>query len=282
MNIIVLGSKGMAGHIIYEYLKQRGYDVDGFCRTPSHYEGFLNVESEQSRDFFINYPEVKNADFIINCIGVLVLDSDQYPSRTILLNSWWPHYLEESFKDSKTKVIHISTDCIFDGAIGGYIESDLSTETNLYGRSKALGEINNNKDLTLRMSIVGTEIKEKSRRSGLLNWVINNPDSEITGWTDSIWNGITTLQLAKHIEEYINSPTISGIYHLVPDFNISKYNLVSLIVDTFNCDKEVIKVPGKKENKTLVNTRKDRVFSEIPPYSVQLEELRDFKLKFLT
>ena len=118
------------------------------------------------------------------------------------MNSWWPHYLETLYAESKTKIVHISTDCIFDGSRGWYIESDTPTETNLYGRSKAMGEINNDKDITLRMSIIGTEIKEEGR-SGLLNWVVNNPEDTVFGWEHSVWNGITTFELAKQIDYYI-------------------------------------------------------------------------------
>ena len=145
-----------------------------------------------------------------------------------------------------------------------------------------MGELDNGKDITLRMSIVGTEIK-KEGRSGLLNWVVNNPEDTLTGWETSIWNGITTLELAKQIDSYIKYPNISGIYHLVPEHIISKYHLVSYINDVFNCNKEIIPVPGKTENKTLINTRNDyKVFSLIPDYRTQLLELKDFSEKILT
>ena len=282
MRILVLGSQGMAGHIISAYLKEQGYEVYGASRTHNVGDLYLDAESELSRLRFFNSPLAKNPDFVINCIGILGPDANKNPSRTVLLNSWWPHYLETLYANTKTKVIHISTDCIFDGSRGWYIESDLPTETNLYGRSKAMGEINNDKDITLRMSIIGTEIK-KEGRSGLLNWVINNPDDKIQGWENSIWNGITTYELAVQINCFINNPIISGIYHLVPDYNISKYHLVSHINDIFECNKEVICVPGKDENKSLLDTRNEyKVFDDIPDYREQLLELRDFSRKIST
>lgn len=277
MKIIILGANGMAGHIIKAYLKEQGHEVHGASRHPG--DLYLDVEAQEARNKFMYNNAIACADFVINCIGVLGPDSNKNPGRTVFLNSWWPHYLETHYAHNKTKVIHISTDCIFDGSRGWYIESDSPTETNLYGRSKALGEINNDKDLTLRMSIIGTEIK-KEGRSGLLNWVTSNPEDKIFGWEKAIWNGITTFELAKQINNYIQNPVISGIYHLVPDYTISKYHLVSHINDIFECNKEVIAIPGKEENKTLLDTRNEyKVFSKIPDYREQLCELKEFAEK---
>lgn len=267
MKVVVLGANGMAGHMISNYLDSQGFDVYRVTRA------MLDVE-EFDAAYFDQY--IYLPDFVINCIGVLGPDSNKSFSRTVLINSWFPRFLENYYADTHTKVIHISTDCVFDGKRGYYIESDIPNETNMYGRSKALGEINNDKDITLRMSIIGTEIKEQNR-SGLLNWVVNNPNDEIQGWTQSIWNGITTLELAKQIHNYIEHPRVSGIYHLVPDFSISKYNLVNLINEIFKCNKVVLEVPGKAENKVLLDTRREcSIFSEIPDYYDQLCELETF------
>jgi dTDP-4-dehydrorhamnose reductase len=146
---------------------------------------------------------------------------------------------------------------------------------NAYGSSKSLGEVNNSKDITFRMSIIGTEIKENG--TGLLNWVLKNADKELPGWENAWWNGITTLQLAKCIDQYINSPTISGIYHLVNNYQkINKYELLKKINEIYSLNKNVIKTNGPKNvNKVLINTRTDFSF-EIVDYDQQLIELRDF------
>lgn len=272
MKVIVLGGNGMAGHMITAYLKYKKYDVISLTRNS------LDVESEKDRTRFFYGDAGKDCDFIINCIGVLGPDSNKDITRTIFLNSWFPHYLENVYSNTKTKVIHISTDCVFNGKRGWYIETDTPNESNIYGRSKALGEINNDKDLTLRMSIIGTEIKDHNR-SGLLNWVINNPKNEIQGWRNSIWSGITTLQLAKHIDEYMQKPHITGIYHLVPHYTISKYHLVHYINEVFECNKTIIEVPGKDENKSLLDTRNSTIFSPRPSYYEQLSQLREYSEK---
>ncbi len=272
MKILVVGSNGMAGHVVTKYLKNLGYNVSTVARENANYS--LNIENVNLTKSF--FEDAKNDfDFIINCIGLLVKDSIDRPDRAIIINSWFPHFLEEVTKETKTKIIHLSTDCVFDGVKGSYIESDIHTETNHYGRSKSLGEINNNKDITFRMSIIGPELK--SNGTGLLNWVLSNPDSELNGWENALWNGMTTLQLAKCIDKYIKNPSVSGIYNLVNnEVQINKYELLCKINKIYNLGKTINKSNGPKTvNKILVDTRKLIDF-EIPDYDTQLQELKDF------
>jgi dTDP-4-dehydrorhamnose reductase len=164
---------------------------------------------------------------------------------------------------------------VFDGKKGEYLEEDIHTEMNAYGSSKSNGEVDNTNDITFRMSIIGTEIK--SNGTGLLNWVLTNPNKELQGWDNAWWNGITTLQLAKSINLYINNPKISGVYHLVSNDNkIDKYNLLCKINHIFALGKTIIKTQGPKPvNKILIDTRKEIDF-KIPDYDVQLQELKNF------
>lgn len=265
MKITVFGSKGMAGHMIVAYLRQQGHTVTALDRT--------HVDVENPKEVRAVLRSV-DADFVINCIGLLVKDSNDRPDRAALINEWFPHALEQHFKDTNTRVIHLSTDCVFDGASGNYVETDVHTETNSYGRSKSLGEINNSKDITFRMSIIGPELKSGT---GLLDWVRTNPDTNLTGWNNAWWNGITTLQLAKCIDQYINNPCVTGVYHLVNNrIRITKYNLLLLIDRTYNLGKTIASANGPKPvNKVLVDTRCE-VDWAIQDYPTQLEELRNF------
>lgn len=267
MKIIVLGANGMAGHMVVKYLTMQGHDVTGITRDK------LDVENQiQVNTFFTTLnPDV---DFVINCIGFLVKDSIEHPDRAILINSWFPHYMEQRLLNTKTRIIHLSTDCVFNGLDGSYHESDVHTETNFYGKSKSLGEINNNKDITFRMSIIGPEIKNGT---GLFNWLVNNSSIEVDGWTNAWWNGITTLELAKCINKYINDPKITGVYHVVNNFNeINKYELLVLINEIFLLNKTINPVRGPKHiNKVLIDTRQEIDF-EIPNHRKMLTELKDF------
>ena len=272
MNILVLGSNGMAGHIITKYLIGKGYNVVTFAR--SNADITIDIEDQSTTIEFFN--SIKNEyDFIINCIGLLVKDSINRPDRAAIVNGWFPHMIENAIKNSKTKLIHLSTDCVFDGKEGYYSEDSIHTETNWYGKSKSYGEVNNDKDITFRMSIIGTEIK--SNGTGLLNWVLTNKDTELSGWENALWNGITTLQLAKCIDQYITNPTIAGVYHLVNNsVYINKYELLCKINDVFELGKTINKTQGPKSvNKILTDTR-NAVDFNIPNYDIQLKELKDF------
>lgn len=272
MKILVIGSNGMAGHIITKYLRDQGYGVETAARDNALFR--IDIEETHIVKRFLY--EIRNDyDYIINCIGLLVKESNDRPDRAAIINSWFPHAIENAIRESKTRLIHLSTDCVFDGKKGDYIETDLHTEMNAYGSSKSLGEVNNSKDITFRMSIIGTEIKDNG--TGLLNWVIKNKENDLPGWENAWWNGITTLQLAKCIEQYINEPRISGIYHLVNNENkINKYELLCKINEVFDLKKNIIKTQGPKPvNKILVDTRKDFEF-KISSYDIQLKELKDF------
>jgi dTDP-4-dehydrorhamnose reductase len=275
MNILVVGSNGMAGHVITRYLKSKKYGVTTIARSDADY----NLDIENIPSIVAFFKEFNNRyDVVINCVGLLVKDSIERPDRAAILNSWFPHFLEYTFKNTETKVIHLSTDCVFDGQQGNYVENDQHTETNAYGKSKSLGEIINKKDITFRMSIIGPEIKKNG--TGLLNWIVNNDNNELHGWENAWWNGITTLQLAKSIDTYLcNSTSVTGVYHLVNNNNkINKYELLCKINDVYRLEKTIIKATGPKDvNKILVDTRNEINFN-IPDYNTQLEELKSFTL----
>lgn len=270
MKILVIGSQGMAGHVITKYLKSKNYDVVTCARNNS--DIILDVERLSISDPF--FENLKNYDFIINCIGLLVKDSIERPDRAIIINSWFPHAVEYAIQQTSTKLIHLSTDCVFDGKKGNYTEDDLHTEINAYGKSKSLGEINNNKDITFRMSIVGPEIKQNG--TGLFHWFCNT-NSTVDGWNNAFWNGITTLQLAKCIEMYINKPIITGVYHLVNNNNrISKYELLLKFNEIYQLKKQINETVGTKPvNKILVDTRQEFDF-QIPNYDDMILEMKNF------
>jgi|688.fasta_scaffold164905_2 dTDP-4-dehydrorhamnose reductase len=274
MKVLVIGANGMAGHVITRYLKQQGHTVTTLAR--SNADIVMDVENFTETQQLLELLEVLDTfDFAINCVGLLVKDSIDRPDRAALINGWFPHFLEHIFSKSNTRVIHLSTDCVFDGKKGNYVETDIHTETNSYGKSKSLGELNNIKDITFRMSIIGPEIK--STGTGLFQWIATNPQQELQGWDNAWWNGITTLELAKCIEKYMLNPIITGVYHVVNNENkISKYDLVSKINEVYQLGKTILRTQGPKPvNKILIDTRKEFDFN-INNYDTQLIELKNF------
>jgi len=271
-NILVLGASGMAGHTIYKYLKLSGYNVISTARNDKY------IKPDYYLDLTGNISKVKDIidkekiDVVINCIGLLVKECNEDLGKALYANGCFPHCLERITEKTKTKVIHLSTDCVFSGIKGNYSESDNPDETNNYGRCKRAGEIINRKDLTLRMSIIGNELKENG--SGLFHWFINQ-EGRTSGYTRALWNGITTLELAKQIDRIIDT-NLTGLYHLAPDFKISKYNLLKLIAEIFDKDIIIEKNENLIQDKTLVNNRKKEYDPKIPSYEKQLQEMKEF------
>lgn len=270
MKAIVLGSTGMAGHMVTRYLRDQGHEVVAVSRADLDIENFSRVkkwfDSAQS-----------DCDFLVNCIGMLVKQSADNPDRAVWVNGWFPQYAATRLADRSTRLVHLSTDCVFDGAeLGNYEEHHVPTETNMYGRSKAMGEVRNNKDITFRMSIIGPEL---SRHSGLLDWFVRNPESQLPGWTNAYWNGITTLELARCIDIWMRSPTVTGLYHLVNNSNrISKHDLLCKINTAYRLGKTVKKVKAPKSiDKVLIDTRQE-VDWGIPNYDRMLQQLAAFKI----
>lgn len=212
-------------------------------------------------------------DYIINCVGILVNGSTIDPSNAIHINSLLPHKLLEYSKAVGSKLIHISTDCVFDGSKGNYIETDSKTAQDIYGLSKSLGEINDSESLTLRTSIIGPELKNNGE--GLFSWFINQKGA-VNGFTESIWGGVTTLVLSDVIIKSIKDD-LTGLIHVTNGVPISKFNLLSLIKEKFNLtDIELISVPGKKSDKSL---KTNYNYFHIPTYEEMIAEMREFYLE---
>jgi dTDP-4-dehydrorhamnose reductase len=272
--VVILGSTGMVGHMVYQYLESLNkYDLLGVSRMEA--QGIKNklFDVEENLKEFLTFLCMYKPDVVINCIGLLVQSSQKNPSKAIFLNSLLPHLLKDICTTINSKLIHISTDCLFDGRNGPYTENDLPTERNWYGRSKALGEVMGGRILTLRTSIIGPELK--SNGSGLFEWFMGQK-GEIEGYTKVYWNGITTLELAKQIDKLLNN-NLENIYNLTSSFSISKYDLLVLIKRIwFRNDVNIIVNSNIESNKTLLNNRIEEYDPQIPSYEVQLEELKNF------
>lgn len=272
--ILILGSAGMAGHTISEYLRSLvKYDVVDVARNAQYYpiQWELDIEKGVHKIDLILGMELPNV--IINCIGLLVKQCEQSPERAIFINSYFPHYLEKVTTDTGIRVIHLSTDCIFSGKKGNYSETDIKDGEGWYAQSKALGEMINNKDLTIRMSIIGDELKPDG--IGLFDWFIKQK-GEVRGFSKCYWNGISTLELAKQIDRILDT-NLTGLYQLAPDFKIDKYNLLLAIKRIWNKeDVTILEDDSLVLDKTLVNGRINEYDPQIPEYETQLQELRDF------
>ena len=224
MKFLVLGCNGMAGHTISMYLQEKGHDVTGFDRNKSSIldksVGGNAFDTESLKEMIVK----GNYDTVINCIGILNQFAEENKALATFLNAYFPHFLAETTKNSDTQVIHMSTDCVFSGKRGSYTEDDFQDGETFYDRSKALGELNDDKNITLRNSIVGPDINPKG--IGLLNWFMQQT-GEVNGFTKAMWTGQTTLQLAKTMEVAAKERA-HGLYNTVPDHSVSKCELLGL------------------------------------------------------
>lgn len=268
MRFLILGCNGMAGHTISLYLKEKGYDVTGFARSDLKLVKTIIGDARN----LVNLEEtIQNGDYryVVNCIGILNKNAEKNKSEAILLNSYLPHLLEDITRKMKTQIIHISTDCVFSGKRGQYTENDLRDGETFYDRSKALGEIENNKDFTIRTSIIGPDMNPEG--IGLLNWFLQQNES-VQGYTRAIWTGITTLQLAKIVEQ-VAKEDAHGLYNLVPEKGISKYDLLILCKKYLRSDNiRIEKSATPLIDKSLKRTRFDYEFY-IPEYETMIMEL---------
>ncbi|MEG0471336.1 MAG: SDR family oxidoreductase [Solibacillus sp.] len=270
MKFLVLGATGMAGHMITFYLRENGHHVTTYSRTlfPSN-NGITGDITDSS---FLQRLIVGDYDVIINCIGVLNEACDKNPNQAIYLNSYLPHAIAHLLKNTHTKLIHLSTDCVFSGKSAPYHEKSKPDGAMFYDRTKSLGEVNDERHLTFRNSIIGPDMKDNG--IGLLNWFMKQSGT-IYGYTDAIWNGVTTLTLAKAIEKAAIDD-LTGLYHLVPPTSVNKYDLLHLFNKHLKSNElSILPSSNVQLDKTLINSRHDFSFL-VPNYEEMIVEMRDW------
>lgn len=272
MKLLVLGCNGMAGHLISIYFKEKGNDVIGFARSDSRLLDKTIIGDASDMLLVKRTIEDGQYDAVINCIGLLNQFAENNKAMAVLLNGYLPHYLVEITKNTKTRIIHMSTDCVFAGNDGPYYEDSFPNGTTFYDRSKAIGEIDNDKDLTFRNSIIGPDIKESG--IGLFNWFMKQ-EGPIGGFTGAIWTGVTTLTLAKAMETALKE-NLTGLYNLVNNHSISKFDLCSLFNRYFrNGEVEIYSDDKLQLDKSLRRKRNDFTFV-VPSYEQQIKEMREW------
>jgi dTDP-4-dehydrorhamnose reductase len=264
----------MAGHVIYEYLKGHGtYSITGLARSGGA-DGIVPFDARDTERVRATLQQIR-PEIAINCVGCLIQACQDDPENAIAINASFPHALSRFARELDFKLIHISTDCVFSGNGGGYCEHDFRDGDTPYARTKALGELNNQRDLTIRTSIIGPEVKTNG--SGLLDWFLRQSGT-IRGFDRVYWSGVTTLELAKAIDWLIAEmpPTpVAGLVHLTTDPKISKYELLKLFQQTWATDVRIERDEQATHDKSLVNTRGD--FSYRPPdYASMLRELKQW------
>lgn len=245
MKVLVLGATGMLGHKLLQLLSQR-FDVAGTVRDdPSAYSEHPvlgkhrligGVRGEQIESI-IGAMAAYRPEAVINCIGVIKqLPSATDPGKCIGINALFPHQLAKLCTAVGARLVHISTDCVFSGNRGHYKIDDVSDATDLYGRSKFLGEVGGPGSLTLRTSIIGREL---ATRSGLVEWFISQSGKRVRGFARAIFSGLTTHMLSRVIGDILaEHKDVHGVWHISAE-PISKYDLLGLVRGALNLDIQI-------------------------------------------
>lgn len=278
MKFFICGCNGMAGHTISLYLLEQGHEVYGFDLQESK---LIKSFAGNAFDTETIARVIKDGkyDTVINCIGVLNQFAENNHALAAFLNSYFPHFLAKTTEGTDTQVIHMTTDCVFSGKKGNYTEHDLRDGETFYDRSKALGELDDEKNLSLRNSIVGPDINP--RGIGLLNWFMNNTTGEapeVNGFTKAMWTGQCTTQLAKTME-LAAKERIHGLINAVPDTNISKYELLKLFNKYLRGGRVKINaIEGVNADKSLIRTNNEWSY-RIPDYEQMVAEMAEWIFK---
>jgi len=266
--VLIFGSAGMAGHMIFSYFDSlKKYDIINVDRNEFNEDTIvIDITNKAQVETLLRR---EKPDIVINCIGLLVKNSNEHPDQAVYINSYFPHQLAKLGLENSFKLVHMSTDCVFSGKSGNYSENSIKDGKDMYARSKALGEIDNDKDLTFRMSIIGPEIRANG--TGLFEWFMKQTDS-VNGYKNVYWTGVTTLELAKAMDRAIDHD-LKGLYHLVPQKNISKFELLHLFKQIWKKEITILEDTSQKHNKSLLNNRIDFKF-EVGTYYNQLFDLK--------
>ena len=250
MRILILGVTGMLGSCIYRYfLEEKDVSIIGILRNQNQ-KFLLNENISSKLEIFNEYKTFqklekfiadRKPDYVINCLGVIKQKINiSKPEDTIFINSYLPHLLNKVSIKNNFKIIHFSTDCVFDGNLGSYKESDIALPKDFYGISKVLGELNTNNALTLRTSIIGHELKSSL---SLVDWFLSSK-KRVNGFTKAIYSGFPALEIAKIIHKFIiPDSSIYGTYN-VSSNPISKYELLKIISKKYNHQVDI--VPDEK------------------------------------
>ena len=276
--VLILGGTGMLGHTLFTQLSlQKNLDVYATARTPRGLPLWFfpdlvkKIRADVDAD---NFDTIIRAfasiqpHIVINCIGLikqLPIASD--PLSAITINSLLPHRISMICRSAGARMIHISTDCVFDGKKGNYTETDPSNADDLYGRSKFLGEVAYPPHcLTLRTSIIGHELKGKL---GLIEWFLAQK-GRVRGFTHAIYSGFPTVELAHIITEYIlPNKDLNGVYHVSSD-PISKYDLLKLVARKYDKKIEIEPYNGFRQDRSLDSSLFRRLTGYMPPFWPEL------------
>jgi dTDP-4-dehydrorhamnose reductase len=266
MRILILGADGMIGHKIAQSLEDFELILASRKSISSKSIGIINGKMvlhnliTDSLDLLLDNT---TPDIIINCAGITTRRGvEDNIVNTELLNSDLPHKLDSWANLNSKKLIHFSTDCVFSGNRGNYLDNDFADAEDIYGKSKALGEVNSPNTLTIRCSMIGRELYNFTE---LFEWLKKNKNKKIEGYSKVFYSGITTVRMGKILNKILNKNlNLSGIYN-ISSTPISKFDLLVKLSKAFNLNVDIKQNKNNKSNKVLISEKFTEITGIYPP-----------------
>ncbi|MCF6121603.1 SDR family oxidoreductase [Mesorhizobium sp. M7A.F.Ca.CA.001.07.2.1] len=280
--ILVLGASGMLGNAVFRFFaNSEGYVVFGSTRSnnlhpvfPESRATLIDAGDVENFDGLSKIFAVANPDVVINCIGLVKqMSSVNDPLAAIPINAVLPHRLARLCAVARARLVHISTDCVFDGAAGNYSESARPNADDLYGRSKLLGEVVCENSITLRTSIIGRELNTSH---GLVDWFLSQ-QADVKGFTRAVFSGLPTVELARIIRDFVlPNIKLTGVYHVSSD-PISKYDLLRIIAEVYGKKTQIVPDDQLVIDRSLNSSRFQNATGYRPPdWPVLIRSMYDF------
>lgn len=286
MKILILGGDGMIGHKMAQVLSNLNHEIIISIReqrelTKQCFSSQVNVFfNDFLKENVFTFLDRVNPDVIINAIGITIRRGvNDHVSNAIYINSYFPHQLDNWADIHNKRLIHFSTDCVFSGSEGSYSEDATPNALDYYGKTKGLGEVFSKNSLTLRSSMIGPELFNKTE---LFEWVINNKEKEINGFSRVMYSGVTTVYMARLVADLIqNYKNLNGIYNLASN-PISKFELLHLINSNFDLGLVINKDQNIVSNKTLDASKiENKLGVKSPSWNELIIELKKDYMHFI-
>lgn len=267
--ILILGGTGMLGNaVVSHFADNDNYDVTTTYRTESVAPAGKTIRFDVLSDSLESLP--RDFDYVINCIGIIKPFMAADPVAAIKINALFPWQLAAWCSDCRSRLIHITTDCVFSGKKGKYVESDLHDALDDYGKSKSLGECTS-EAMVLRTSIIGEEIH---KNASLIAWAKSQRGRSINGFSTHFWNGITTKEYAKACDKIISNDWYEkGLFHIFAEDDVTKLQMMEYFNEKFALDLTIIEKKPDPVDRTMRTEKELCSKLEIPTVEQMIREI---------
>ena len=283
MNVLVLGASGMLGNAVFRYFSAdpslRTYGTVRQAASLQHFDPALRGQLVHGIDVLDQDGLVRafgdtKPDVVINCVGLIKqLAHVNDPLEALPINALLPHRIARLCAVAGARMIHVSTDCVFAGDKGNYREADVPDATDLYGRSKLLGEVDYQHAITLRTSIIGHEFR---RASALVDWFLSQ-SGQVKGFRKAVFSGVPTVELARIMKEFVMPHgELRGLYHVAAE-PIAKFDLLTLVAKAYGKTIDIVPDDGLIIDRSLDCARfRDATGYVAPAWPALIETMHRF------